>query len=163
MKKITSEITSKWADTIIECYKTDEKLLSTYHAIAPCSLEEASKHTIDTLLDIANVNKYAMFRVEYDGELMGYYGLEVLPIQGIGKMQMVTGFFLKPKFRSDIFKKMFVSEIRSKFPQEKFMTVILSKNERALRFFMNQGAEVLLKNKALIKGLGEAEYVLLSV
>jgi RimJ/RimL family protein N-acetyltransferase len=94
---------------------------------------------------------------------MGYFGLEVITIPNLGRIQMVTGFFLCPKYRTKKFKQMFIDTIKETFPQGRFMTSVFSKNERAIRFFKEFGGEIINTNKAIVEGVGEAEYNLISV
>jgi hypothetical protein len=158
---ITSEITYEWKRVIETCYRSDADLTEKYHILAPVTPEEAIKHTCGVFSKAADTNKFEMYECRWNGEFMGYYGLEILIIQNVGKIQVLTGFFVMPDYRTDEIKKAFLEHVKSKFPSGKILTYIFSKNKRARGFFARNGGEVIETITNLIDGVGEAEYKLI--
>ena len=75
-----------------------------------------------------------LFRSLQKGERVGYFGTEQQ-----GTIKSLTGFFLKPKYRTTKMKDEFWRIVRDEMRSE-FYTGIASRNVRAEKHLINQGA-----------------------
>lgn len=158
---IESQITYDWKRVIETCYNSDPEMISKFHILAPTDVEKAVQHTLKTLFKASYTGTIKIYECAFDRKFMGYFGLEIIPIQNEGKIQVLTGFFIMPEFRTDECKKEFVDHLREQFPSKSILTYIFSKNTRARGFFARHGGQVLNTITNLIDGVGEAEYKLI--
>jgi len=111
-------------ELLTELFSTDKDLLSMYHIEAPNSAEICAERTLKDMKD-ANVE---IVLITKDIEVIGYYGVEKF-----GKLDFLTGFFLKPENRSKEQISKFWNEVDSKFTNG-YLSGVYSKNTRAIEF-----------------------------
>lgn len=116
------------------CYKADEKLINTYHAIAPDTVENCISHTIKHFEDIGQLYKMTFYKIEVDGDFAAYFGYQ--PVNK--RTEHLTGFFIMPKYRNDEFKLRFWRIVKSKFKND-IQCLFYSKNIRLARFLKKSG------------------------
>lgn len=120
-------------DIILDCFLTDNDLINTYHIESGTSVENCAKRTSDDLKKGSNLD---FFKVVKDSQVIGFFGSE-----SIDDNKFLTGFFLKPEYRTKEGLTEFWSMIKSYFKKD-FLVGIYSKNTRAIEF--------LVKNKATL-------------
>lgn len=158
---ITAELTYDWKKVIETCYESDSDMLDKFHILAPTDLQTAVQHTLKTLFKASDTGTIKIFECKVGETFSGYYGLEIITIQEEGRMQVMTGFFIMPEFRTPEYKKAFMEHLREQFPHKSVLTYIFSKNKRARGFLAQHGGKVLDTITNLIDGVGEAEYKLI--
>lgn len=140
--KLQISRTKNYGEIIEKCYSSDQELLDKFHILAPTTLEKALVNTVSVFINCATSGGYEMFKCEVDGEFAGYFGLERQKV-GDGVLQLLTGFFVMPKFRERSYRYKFLRVIKGKFPQGRILTLIYDKNERAMKFFKRNGGRVI--------------------
>lgn len=111
-------------ELMIELISTDPELLNIYHIEAPNTAEICADRTIR---DLKTANSY-VYTIDETGETIGYYGIE----RGFS-IDYLTGFFIKPKYRTKERIIDFWKEVESKFEKE-FYVGVYKKNTRAIKF-----------------------------
>lgn len=111
-------------EILTELFSTDPDLLSKYHIIAPNSAEACAEKTLNDLAD-CNVEVHL---IKENDEIIGYYGLENK--DGMGSL---TGFFLKPEYRTKEHITKFWKEVDSHFDKDYFIGVF-ARNTRVIEF-----------------------------
>ena len=107
-----------------ECFATDADLLSTWHVCAGQGLEACVKKTHR---DLGKANA-TVFEITDDGERVGYFGKEIA-----GRFQFLTGFFVKPQFRTKEKMREFWALVLSEF-NGTFLVGLYKKNKPAIEF-----------------------------
>lgn len=158
---IESKITYDWKRIIETCYNSDSEMLEKFHILAPTDVQTAVKHTLKTLSKASDTGTIKIYECTAEEKFMGYFGIEVIPIQNEGKIQALTGFFIMPEFRTKEYKQAFIEHIKDQFPSRSILTYIFTKNTRARGFFARYGGNVLDTITNLIDGVGEVEYKLI--
>jgi len=111
-------------ELMIELLSTDEDLLSTYHILAPNSAQVCAERTV---ADLKKANAY-VYTLENEEETIGYYGIE----HGLS-VDFLTGFFIKPKYRTKERITDFWKEVEGHFNKDFYVGVHI-KNTRAIEF-----------------------------
>lgn len=114
---------------IRECFSSDEELLLKFHIEAPANLDVCVERTISDLMD---ADKYKFYSIMDGKEIAGFFGIESVSI-----LPFLTGFFLKPKYRTEQGKECFWRFVKEKIG-DNFMSAIYSKNTRADNFLSKQ-------------------------
>jgi len=140
--KLQISRTQNYGEVIEKCYSSDQELLDKFHILAPTTMGEALVHTVSVFINCATSGGYEMFKCEVDGNFAGYFGLEKAQI-GDGTIQLLTGFFIMPEYRTRPFRYKFLRVIKGKFPENKILTLIYDKNQRAVKFFKRNGGKVI--------------------
>jgi hypothetical protein len=111
-------------EQLTELFNTDPELLSTYHILAPNSAEVCAEKTLGDMNE-ANVDIHLVKKNE---EIIGFYGIEKNELYN-----NLTGFFLKPEYRT----KENVTELWNKIDEnfdKDYYVGVFSKNTRAIEF-----------------------------
>lgn len=111
-------------EQLAELFSTDKELLSTYHILAPNTAEICAERTLNDLKE-ANVEIHL---IEQDNEVIGYYGIEKN-----GWINNLTGFFLKPDFRTKEHITDFWNKVDNNFDRDYYIG-IYPHNTRAIEF-----------------------------
>jgi N-acetylglutamate synthase-like GNAT family acetyltransferase len=111
-------------ELLTELFSTDKELLSTYHILAPSTAEICAERTLNDLKE----NNVEIHLIEQDNKVIGYYGIEK-----DGWVNNLTGFFLKPEFRTKENIVNFWNKIENNFDKDYYIGVY-AKNTRAIEF-----------------------------
>lgn len=112
---------------ILECFATDTELLEKWHIEAPASLEICAAKTTKDLLDL----KVSVYCIEKHNKVIGYFGKEI-----VDDNQFLTGFFIKPEYRTKNNIKEFWNKVNTIMGGTSFFCGIYKKNKRAYNFLM---------------------------
>ena len=153
--KLQISRTKNYGEVIEKCYSSDEELFEKFHILAPTTLGDAIVNTVSVFINCTTSGGYEMFKCEVDGEFAGYFGLERQKV-GDGVLQLLTGFFIMPKFRHRNFRYKFLRVVKGKFPKNKILTLIYDKNERAMKFLKRNGGKTISKFSHTINGKEES-------
>ena len=121
MNKVQVE---SYYDLIKECFSSDPELISTWHIEAGTSVDNC---TIKTCKDLeeAEVTVYAL---QKDNKVVGYFGIEKLEW-----LHCMTGFFIKPEYRTKEVVKEFWSVVDNSF-EDDYYVGLYKKNTPAVAF-----------------------------
>jgi hypothetical protein len=161
--RIKFQRSKNWAKTIVQCYNSDPDLIEKFHVLAPTDKTEATAHTIHTFMQMADTSSFEVFDCYVNKVFSGYFGIQVIAVPAVGKVQFLSGFFIMPEFRTDEYKKQFIKSIKKRFPNNKIMTVIFNKNTRAIRFFEKLGGKVQETGSGIVEKAGEMEYSIIVI
>lgn len=114
---------------IRNCFETDNDLLSKWHIESPSDLDTCVKRTVD---DLKEANRFKFYSITEGAEIAGFFGVE-----SVGVLPFLTGFFLKPKYRTKIGKEIFWNLVKENIG-DNFMSAIHPKNTRADKFLSKQ-------------------------
>lgn len=121
--------TNNYEPIIRECFDSDKDLLTKYHIEAPADLDTCVSRTVHDLMD---VDRYKFYSIMSGNEVAGFFGKELVAV-----LPFLTGFFLKPKYRTEYGKECFWKLIKEKIG-DNFMSAIYLKNTRADNFLSKQ-------------------------
>jgi hypothetical protein len=129
--------------TLTECFASDKELITKWH-IASGKLEDCVERTFKDMADA----KIEMFKLIEDNKCVGYFGLE--------GDSFLSGFFLKPEFRSKKDINNFWNIIDNVFDNKPYYSGVYLKNTRAIKFLSKKGRVVLeVPDKGLVFLLNE--------
>lgn len=115
------------SDIIKELYATDQNFIDKYHIYAGQGYELCCERTMKDL-----VNHNIPIQGIYDNnDLVGYFGKE--------NPEVLTGLFIKPKYRKD--KDKIWQMIKDNF-ENNFYTYVYMKNLPAYYFYKKRGKEI---------------------
>lgn len=114
-------------ELLTELYISDPEFVKTYHGLENMSVEDCVKDTLET---IENSESYV-----YD---FGYFTID----KNVDIVPRLTGFFIKPDYRSKDIFEVFEKEVRAKMPKY-FTAVALKSNEKLNRFFSKMNGQLL--------------------
>lgn len=118
-------------DIIIQCYASDDKYLSTYHELAGQSVLDCSNRTYGDFIN-NDVQCYVLIN---DNNVIGYFGDLVY-----NNESWLTGFFIKPEFRTKDLKKSFWDIVVNHF-NGKFKVGMILKNPPGIKFLLANGCK----------------------
>lgn len=113
---------------LIEFFKTDKDLITTFHIEAGTDVENCALRTYKDLMTAENLTYFKIYK---DNMLIGYFGKQDFPF-----CQWLTGFFVKLEFRS--LNKEIFTQIKEMFTAPFVISALYTKNERAIKFLKNQ-------------------------
>lgn len=113
-------------------YAQDKELIAKYHVLASdeATVKECAEHTIKVFKD--SVCDFRFFKLSTEKDLIGYFGTEV------ADTNMLTGFFINPKYRKTAYIRKFWRIIDNHFSGVYF-TGIYPKNLRGIKFIEKRG------------------------
>jgi predicted acetyltransferase len=103
-----------------------------------------------------------MFKCEVGNVFSGYFAIEEVVIGGVGRLNMLNGFFIVPSFRTAEYKKAFIKALFTRFDKG-ILVGLYAKNERAIKFFKKLGAKEIMRHNAILTDIGEVEYVIMGL
>lgn len=109
---------------LTDLFSTDSDLLCKYHVLAPNTAEVCAERTLNDMKE-ANV---IIHLIEKNDEIIGFYGIEKNKLYN-----NLTGFFLKPKYRTKEHITDFWNKVDANFDKDYYVGVY-SKNTRAIEF-----------------------------
>jgi hypothetical protein len=119
---------------IHECFSGDEGLVNKYHIKSGTSLKECVEDTCSVLKDFTNFD-FEFYKV-MDGEMVvGFIGVEP-------EIKFLTTFCLKKEYRSKEYKDGLWKLIVGFFNGENFNSGLYKKNERAIKYLVDNGCEI---------------------
>lgn len=118
-------------EQLINLYETDKDLLNIYHIEAPNTAEVCAERTLADLKD-SNVEIHL---INKNNEIIGYYGIEKN-----GWINNLTGFFLKPEFRTKENIIDFWNKVDNNFDRDYYIGVY-PKNIRVIEFLNKKTKE----------------------
>lgn len=119
---------------LLEMFDSDKKLLAEYHVEAPCSLDKAVDRTLSDLKKCQVLMVYQM-KTEL-GETIGWIGHELYAGDNY-----LTGFGIKPKFRTKEIKDEFFNIVKDKLGDNYFIG-LYEKNLPARKFIEKRGGKL---------------------
>lgn len=129
---MTVEIITDYKSILAECFASDQALLDQWHIVAGQGLDACVEKTFYDL----QFCKVTVFKVTDKENLVGYFGQE--KFEGL---DCLTGFFLKPEYRSQWSRSQFWKLIKKQFNDKPFYCGLYSKNTPAIKFLeSHQGA-----------------------
>lgn len=131
----TEEVTS-YKTIISECFESDPELIEKWHIEAGSSLENCINRTFNDL----NKFNVTFYKLNIDNKLVGYFGVE--------GNSFLTGFFLKPEFRTKKYILEFWNIVDSKFDNS-YMIGIFQKNQRASAFLRKKASSFFEYDQAI--------------
>lgn len=126
-------------EILTELLATDKDLLSIYHIEAPNTVEVCVNRTFNDLQDA----KVEVILIKENEEVIGYYGIEK------GIYNNLTGFFLKPNFRTKEQIIKFWNEIDKNFDKDYFVG-IYKKNIPAIKFLKKKSTTIYEHNNVVV-------------
>jgi hypothetical protein len=119
---------------LLEMFDSDKELLNSFHIEAPCSLDKAVDRT---LKDLQMCEVLMVYQLKTDsGELVGWIGHEVFAGDNY-----LTGFGIKPKFRTKEMKDFFFDVVKEKLGDNYFVG-LYERNFPARKFIEKRGGKV---------------------
>lgn len=131
-------------ELLTELLATDLELLSIYHIEAPNTAEICANRTFK---DLQNA-KVEVKLIKENEEVIGYYGIEKN-----GWINNLTGFFLKPKYRTKKHIINFWNEVDKNFDKDYFVGVY-SKNIPAINFLKKKSTTIYEHNNVVVFKVG---------
>lgn len=119
---------------LYECFATDQQLLDKFHVAAGSGLEGCVKRTMD---DFSSCEHLQFYKIMDGKTLVGYAGKEIHSEFG----SFLTGFFIKPSYRSRPHVKEFWKLVKALMNDGCFFVALHTHNTRAINFIEKAGAE----------------------
>lgn len=138
--------TTDYAPLIHKFYGEDKELISKYHVLASeeTTKEQCAEHTLKEFRE--SVCNFRFFRLADEKDLIGYFGAEQMD-----NYNVLTGFFIRPKFRKTTYIRKFWRIIDKHFEGKTYFCGIYEKNSRAIMFLKRKG----YPNETRIVGLNK--------
>lgn len=114
------------------CFEKDKELIDKWHIESGRGINACVERTAQ---DLKGVEFYVIR--DKDNEIAGWFGVEE---NELGKN--LTGFFLCPEHRNERTKKWFVRNVEN-IINENFVCILYKKNERAGKFLLKYGFEIM--------------------
>lgn len=114
---------------IRHCFETDKELLSTWHIVAPGSIDTCTDRTVK---DLKKTNQFIFYSLKEKDEIIGFFGKLMTT-----DIPMLESFFLKPNHRDEKTKEDFWDCVKEKIG-DNFLCAIHKKNTRADNFLSKQ-------------------------
>ncbi len=125
---------TNYKEFLFECFGTDPELIEKWHIESGTNLETCVERTFK---DLQN-NKVKFYILIDNNNLIGYFGKEEN-----NNSLYLTGFFIKPEFRTKEIVKKFWNCVNTEFMGDTFYCGIYKKNEPAYNFLLkNEGIKV---------------------
>lgn len=115
----------EFKEILHECFASDDALISTWHIHAGFGLEACVEKTHSDLTRY----QVDIYRVSLGDKLVGYFGRECLPGH-----KFLSGFMIKPAFRTKEGKAEFWKLVCEQFQHEPFLVGLYKKNIPAIKF-----------------------------
>lgn len=124
---------NNYKDYLTECFATDKDLIQKWHIESGTDLETCVNRTFNDLQE----NNVKFFVLLENNHLIGYFGKELN-----NNSLYLTGFFIKPEFRTKENIRKFWDCINTEFMGGTFFCGVYKKNIPALNFLRrNEGIE----------------------
>lgn len=121
---------------ILDCFNSDPELIQKWHIESNSSLENCVNRTYTDLKKY----KVNFYKLSIENTLVGYFAIE--------NNKFLTGFFLKPEFRTKDYIIDFWNIVDNKFDNS-YMIGIFKKNEKARNFLLKKTDIFFEQNQAI--------------
>lgn len=117
-----------------ECFMLDEELINKYHIFAGRGLDACVQKTAEDMRQFSN---YVLYVIKQDETIAAFFGREK-----IGGALFMTGFCIKPEFRTKEFIGNFWDAVKNNIAQYNVYASIYKKNIPAQKFLSRKGSAV---------------------
>lgn len=119
---------------LLEMFDADKELLEKWHIESPCTLDVAVDRTLKDMKSCDDLTIYSL--KDKEGNLIGYFGHERHE-----EFNYLTGFGIKPEFRTDEIKEEFF-KIINEVMGDNYYVGLYEKNTPARKFIAKNGGDV---------------------